>query len=60
MSITEHPEFKHIMMEAYDKAYLHGQMDERERCAKVADAYARDAGDNNDAAEIADEIRSGK
>ena len=38
MTITEHPEFKTIMEEAYNKAYLHGVEDERERCAKIADA----------------------
>lgn len=68
MTITEHPEFKTIMEEAYNKAYLHGVEDERERCAKVAESCIP-ANENDGeflrcgakmAREIAVKIRSGE
>ncbi len=38
MTITDHPEFKEIMMDAYAKAYKHGQDDACDQdlgCANV-------------------------
>jgi hypothetical protein len=32
--LTNLPEFKQILMEAYDKAHAHGVQDERERCER--------------------------
>lgn len=66
MSITEHPEFKAIMIDAYNSAFKDGQIAERERCTKIlSEMGGHLAGDQEEEREsgiaaILAKIRSGK
>ena len=39
--LIDNPEFKSMMLKAYDKAFADGVQHERERCAKIAERCAK-------------------